>query len=155
MEKWPDVSGTPHSNYERLAENPKSRDIHRPLCDLYKLAPKNTLGFDPGELEHHFQKHGGRLHVATKEEYEVRADEMFVIPRPSDVEECLRPDGDLIRFNRTTQEYGVIDVDRVIRTFFLPIPCRSLSVENRLPGRCHNERSNLAYFKRNCSRRFI
>jgi hypothetical protein len=100
----------------------------------------------------HLQRHGARLRIIEAVEYEERADALFATPKPDDVLECARPDGDMIRFNKSTDEYGVIDADRVIRTYYIPIPCRKLAPANRRPGSCHKESTNLDYFKRNCRR---
>jgi hypothetical protein len=127
----------------------------RKCATLAWLPLRHTSGFDPGALLDHFQKHGARLRIAADaSEYEGLADALFANPRPADVLECSRPDGDVIRFNTRTDEYGVLAPDRIIRTYYVPISCRKLAVENRRPGTCHHEASNLDYFKRNCRRRY-
>ena len=108
------------------------------------------MGFDPSALMDHVQKHCVRLRIAVTAivEYEERADSLFSNPKPDEVLECCRPDGDIIRFNKTTDEYAVIRPDRVIRTYYIPIPCRNLAPANRRPGNCHREPTNLEYFRR-------
>lgn len=116
---------------------------------------KYTSGFDPAMLADHFQRHGPLLNITTSAtDYEIKADEMFETPKPPNFLECVRPDGDVIRFDIKTEAYAVRDSSNIIRTYYLPVPCHRLPVAQRKPKRCHHELSNLAYFNRNCSRRF-
>jgi len=123
-------------------------------ASMAALPLQYTSGFSPGALMDHLQKHGARLRIVDKNEYEQRADALFAIPKPDSVLECSRPDGDVIRLNKKTDEYGVIAADRVIRTYYIPIPCHKLNPANRRPGNCHHETTNLDYFRRNCRRRY-
>ena len=126
-------------------------------CANLPLLPlRYTLGFDPVALPDHFQRHRARMSaVADASEYEERADALFADPRPAGILECARQDGDVIRFNTRTDEYGVMAPERIIRTYYIPIPCRKLNPVNRRPGNCHREASNLDYFKRNCRRAYV
>ena len=122
---------------------------------ILRLPLRFTRGFDPDALMDHVEKHSTRLQItAGATEYEERADALFVNPKPDDVLECDRPDGDKIRFNKTTDEYGVMAADQIIRTYYIPIPCHKLAPVNQKPGRCHHERTNLEYFRRNCRRQY-
>jgi len=122
---------------------------------MASLSLKYTMGFEPSALMDHVQRHAARLHiVGGATEYEELADALFAIPRPPDVVECSRPDGDIIRFNKITEEYGVIAPSRIIRTYYVPVPCRTLAPANRRPGSCHKAPTNFDYFKRNCRRRY-
>jgi hypothetical protein len=129
----------------------------RGACErLFLLSLTYTSGFDPAALLDHFQKHSGRMqNVATPSDYEARADALFVTPRPTDILECTRLDGDVVRFNPRTDEYGVVGPGLIIRTYYVPVPCRTLAPQNRLPGKCHHAPTNLAYFKRNCKRTYV
>jgi hypothetical protein len=126
-------------------------------CEILYLLPlKYTSGFDPAALQDHSQRHGPRLKIFTDaSDYEERADALFVTPKPPGFMECVRLDGDLIRFDSTTEEYAVLAPNRMIRTYYLPVPCRTIAPINRVPGNCHHEATNLAYFRRNCRRRYV
>lgn len=135
--------------------SPRAMKNLRICAMIARLPVKFTSGFDPRELPDHFQRHGARLRItASASDYEERADAMFADPRPPEVLECLRPAGDVIRFNTSTDEYAVKGADNVIRTYYLPIPCRTLPRAARRPGNCHRDRTNLDYFQRNCRRRY-
>lgn len=71
-------------------------------------------------------------------DYLILADRFLGGPLPPGSHECQRPDGDLVRYNPTTDEFGVLDTrTSSIRTYF------------RLPG---TKAWNLAYFHTNCGR---
>lgn len=84
------------------------------------------------------------------------ADAFFVSPKPENVHECVRTRGDVLRFDPATQAYGVMDKNRVIRTYFKPIPCSEVPVGRRSAmrqaGRCHRFATNLDYFRSECKR---
>jgi len=103
-----------------------------------------TKGFaDAYTRRIHFEHHGSDFGAVTEEEYEALADEFLGGPMDDDTLECYRtrPDGttgDTIRYNRRTEEFGVLGRDNVIRTYFKPRPS------------IHRERSNLDYFRKEC-----
>jgi pyocin large subunit-like protein len=72
--------------------------------------------------EEHWLKHGMNPSefnpVLTKDEYLQRARAFFAAEAP-DIEEKDR-DGDLLRYRHSTNEFGVLSEDRVIRTYFIP-----------------------------------
>lgn len=84
------------------------------------------------------------------------ADTFLGGPKPPHVHECTRKKGDILRFDPSTQACGVLGKDRVIRTYFKPVPCVSIPWPQRAAamatGRCHGEADNLKYFQRECLR---
>jgi hypothetical protein len=74
--------------------------------------------FAPGQLEHHFEKHGGEMGFATKEDY-LRAAQALLRGGP-DVETLSRANGDTLFFREKTSEFGVLSGRGVIRTYFRP-----------------------------------
>lgn len=68
-----------------------------------------TKGFHPSELADHFMKHvllGREFKVSSALEYERLADGFLGgIRRPS-THECKRRGGDLVRYDRVTEEFG-------------------------------------------------
>jgi hypothetical protein len=116
-----------------------------------------TKGFlSPAQLGRHFAQHGAEVGAASIAEYEQLADAFLGDAKSPDVQECFRPRGDCVRFNPSTDEYGVIDNGGIIRTYFKPIPCTSLPTSIRaairMAGRCHGQPSNLLYFQSECNR---
>lgn len=108
-----------------------------------------TLGFaDAQELAEHFEKHitiRGEIVVTTAAEYEQLADTFLGIPVNAHTHECHRQmrdgsRGDTIRYNRMTQEYGILSKDNVIRSYYIVDP------------RVHRKGSNYDYWRWDCSR---
>jgi hypothetical protein len=111
--------------------------------------PLITQGFaDSFERAKHFDKHVTRRQefaFATASEYEEAADRFLGEPLdPSTTEQCFRTKrdgstGDMIRYNRVTQELGILRRDGVIWTYFIPDPAR------------HKRATNLDYFNDLCN----
>lgn len=84
------------------------------------------------------------------------ADDFLGSVKPINVLECNRKRGDTIRYDPSTEAYGVLDKNDVIRTYFKPTPCVAVPPAQRSAmkqsGRCHSEATNLAYFQRECQR---
>ena len=117
----------------------------------------STKGFlNSRQLNRHFSEHGADFGASNVADYEKMADEFLGGPLAADVKECKRSRGDRVRYSPTTQAYGVIDSNDVIRTFFKPVPCISLPDSQRaaikLAGRCHSQANNLMYFQEECKR---
>ncbi len=55
--------------------------------------------------------------------------------------QCRRKKGDVLRYDTTTTEFGVLSVTGVIRTYFKPVPCVSLPPGAKL--NCHRQPTNL------------
>lgn len=87
-------------------------------------------------------------------EYQTLADAFWSDPKPAHVHECRRRRGDIIRFDPTSQTFSAVDNKSVIRTFFKPIPCGSITIAQRAAmrnaGRCHDYADNLLYFQARC-----
>jgi len=70
--------------------------------------------------------------------------------------ECRRTKGDIARFDPLTDEYGVIDNSRTIRTYFMPVPCNNIPVTIRImmqkSKRCHTDADNTSYFHTQCAK---
>jgi filamentous hemagglutinin len=74
------------------------------------------------QRQDHFDRHGSDFGAATPEEYERQADDFLNGPRGDEVLEKVRPNGDIVRYNPTTDEFGVTRADGTIRTYFKPDP---------------------------------
>jgi pyocin large subunit-like protein len=112
---------------------------------------RNTKGFaNHFELLSHFGDHAADFSVSTMEEYEDLADHFLSKPSTPDMHECPRSKGDRVRFDKITQEYGVLGKDGVIRTYFIPKRCATVPV--RIPRiKCHRHATNLDYAIASCT----
>lgn len=107
-----------------------------------------TRGFiDNRTLLLKFDKHVTRRReftYTTAVEYEEHADEFLGGLRDQDTEECFRTKldgtvGDKLRYNRTSEEFGTLANDNVIRSYFIPDPAR------------HHKPTNFDYFEQACA----
>ena len=92
------------------------------------LAEEETgwSGFASNEkLEAHFEKHGAEFGAGTPGEYAARAKGFMEGPKGPGVLEKLRPNGDVVRYNPATNEFGVKTRGGIIRTYFKPMAGRS------------------------------
>jgi len=97
-----------------------------------------TAGFDPLRLAAHFQAHRADFGAATAAAYEALADRFLGGPIDTRTHQCVRSNGDVLRYSELTQEFGIISARGVIRTYFKPKPRR------------HRYVTNLTYFRVEC-----
>src|SRR5271165_1016470 len=80
----------------------------------------------------HFSEHGVDFGASNANDYEQIADAFLGGAAPlGSVHECTRKMGDKVRYDPTTQAYGVLDSRGVIRTFYKPVPCAALTDPQR------------------------
>lgn len=113
------------------------------------MAPQ-TMGFaNVRSLNRHFQSHGSDFGTTRSDDYERLADSFMGNPLPSGVQEYRRNGGDILRYDPTTESFGVKDANDFIRTFYKPVPCSSLpaSIRSafRMAGKCHPHPDNQSY----------
>ena len=97
-----------------------------------------TNGFrDHFKRADHFRKHP-EVHAINEFEYERKADQFLAGPKGLSVRECVRPDGDIVRYDAATGEFGCLAPDRYIRTYKI----------------FNNVNQGMAYYRRQCVRRF-
>jgi hypothetical protein len=89
---------------------------------------------DEAKLQDHFARHGGDFGATTASEYQSQADTFLTGPKDPGVLEKIRVNGDIIRYNATTDEFGVISGNGNIKTYYKPDPA------------VHGRNSNLDYF---------
>lgn len=93
-----------------------------------------TLGFaDNTRLVEHFVKHGSEVGAKTESDYEHLADSFLGGSKATGTFECLRSNGDLVRYNATTREFGILTANGYIRTYY-PL----------------YKRDSMAYFRKQC-----
>jgi hypothetical protein len=119
--------------------------------------PLVTNGFESlQQLQRHFSEHGDDFRAGTYVEYEQMADQFMGGDKPETVYECLRRCGAKLRYDPANEAFGVLDAGGIIRTYYKPVPCSSLPLNERdsrkLSGRCHQYPNNLIYFKRECEK---
>ena len=89
-------------------------------------------------LERHFIRHELEFGVGTAEEYEALADAFMLDARRAGVLECNRANRDLVRFDPSTKEYGVLAKAGFILTYMIVTPLAS------------SRTTALQYFRSNC-----
>jgi hypothetical protein len=72
------------------------------------------------QLQSHFVDHGGDFGAKTPAEYQQQADTFLNGPRGSSVLEKIRSNGDIVRYDPATEEFGVAQGNGTIRTYFKP-----------------------------------
>jgi RHS repeat-associated protein len=81
-----------------------------------------SRGFRSEELlVQHFEKHGAEFggELKTAKDYESAA-QKFITSHEKGIETYKRANGDLVRYNKATNEFGIIDKEGTIRTYFKP-----------------------------------
>jgi pyocin large subunit-like protein len=96
-----------------------------------------TLGFvDRKSLAHHHQRHRAEFGWISEERYAADADTFLGSPLdPATQFEGRRKNGDVVRFDQVTNEFGILSSDRHIVSYFKP------------DLRTHGKASNLEYFR--------
>ena len=89
---------------------------------------------DQAKLDDHFARHGSDFGAKTTLEYQAQADRFLTASKPAGVLEKTRPNGDVVRYNPSTDEFGVVSSGGSIRTYYKPDPA------------VHGRESNLDYF---------
>ncbi len=105
-----------------------------------------------GELELgcHYAKHAAEYGEIGPEEYERLASEFLLKPKDETMRECMRKNGDMLRYDPSGGNFGALTGGNRIRTFFKPVPCIDVPPESDRP--CHGHRDNFAYFQFACRR---
>lgn len=92
---------------------------------------------EPSEarLTDHSQRHGQDFGAGSAAEYHSQASS-FLTGRPSrGTEEITRSNGDVVRYNQRTDEFGVVSSEGAVRTYYKPDP------------ELHKYRNNEEYFR--------
>ncbi len=73
-------------------------------------------------LVSHFNAHGADFGASTPLQYEQQASSFLTGNPSTDVVQSIRANGDIVRFNPVTDEFGVVSDTGTIRTYFKPDP---------------------------------
>ena len=93
---------------------------------------------DPTRRALYFRKHGAEFAVATEGAYEAMAERFMNLPLRQPVLECVRRNGDRVRFDPTTDEFGIARSIGAILSYYKPQPA------------VHLRPSNMQYFREQC-----
>jgi pyocin large subunit-like protein len=82
-----------------------------------------TQGFAAGLDQEHYKRHviqRREFDNITLRQYRDMADHFLGAPLQSipGTDECIRPGGDVLRYNDATQEFGVLHIGGVVGTYF-------------------------------------
>ncbi|WP_246289360.1 hemagglutinin repeat-containing protein [Achromobacter deleyi] len=99
-----------------------------------KLSGSGARFADQAKLDDHFARHGSDFGAKNALEYQAQADKFLTSSKPAGVLEKARPNGDVVRYNPGTDEFGVVSSGGSIRTYYKPDPA------------VHGKGSNLDYF---------
>ena len=119
--------------------------------------PLKTKGFESLlQLKRHFGEHGDDFRASNAIDYEQMADEFLGGEKREGVHECIRRCGARVRYDPSSEAYGVLDAELIIRTYYKPVPCSTVPFHEReamrQSGRCHTCPNNLIYFTQECKR---
>ncbi|MNI14259.1 hypothetical protein D3C73_675120 [compost metagenome] len=89
---------------------------------------------DQAKLDDHYARHGNDFGAKNALEYQAQADKFLTAAKPAGVLEKARANGDIVRYNPNTDEFGVVSSGGSIRTYYKPDPA------------VHGKASNLDYF---------
>jgi len=96
-----------------------------------------TRGFVyPADRARHYARHGGDFGATNEMEYEEQADIFLGAPKSITSLESIRGNGDRVRYDPATEEFGVLAKNGRIKSYFRPDPA------------VHGLKTNLHYFWR-------
>ncbi|HZP98904.1 MAG TPA: hypothetical protein VFB13_05155 [Reyranella sp.] len=82
---------------------------------------REPVGFTTARhLDEHYEKHGREFGTISKHEYLALAQALRDAPAGGPIEEIVRKDGVVTRFDRASGAFIAFNPDRTIRTFFKP-----------------------------------
>jgi len=82
------------------------------------VAAVQAHDFAPGQLEAHYEKHGGQFGEITIDQYLDQARNLLDAPPSNDILEKIRPNGDILHYRASTGEFAVMTKRGRIRTYF-------------------------------------
>jgi len=92
-----------------------------PYCVFIGASGDNRLPFeDDLALQLHYLKHRNEFSFPSEIEYQAAADEFMASPLEPPARECVRPDGDRVRFNRRDRFFAVQAPSGWLKTFHRP-----------------------------------
>jgi hypothetical protein len=120
----------------------------RPVIDIQACPAKSMLG---PFTDRHWGKHWDDFGCRTVARYEHMADRFLSGPRLPRFFECTRSGGDFIRYDTATNEFAVLALDGMIRTYYKPQKCSSLPPAVRRIKQCHKHPTHMDYVRWACT----
>lgn len=114
--------------------------------------PVATMFFDYEDLYEHFESHGSDFACTDESDY-LQKCKLFLNADKSlhaNIQECERKDGDIVRFDARTNEFGIMSISGIIRTYYKPLP-RHIAPTGYV-GKTHAFLTNQLYFEDNCKK---
>lgn len=102
-------------------------------------------------LRDHFVKHGSEIGATDRDDYETKAVAFLnksIEPNGS-IEQQTQISGEVVRYDKTTNEFAIMAPDGIIVTYYLPM-MRSRRPAGYPINKTHTEPSNYDYFLREC-----
>ena len=115
--------------------------------------PLATRFFDYALLMEHHYEHGSDFACTDEYDYLGKAC-LFLnadLNANPNIQECTRLNGDVVRFNASTDEYAVAGYDGTIKTYYKPVPAH-LAPIGTPRGKKHKFLTNQFYFQDNCTK---
>jgi len=117
--------------------------------------PVATYFANTQERHFHFENHGDEFGLTDDGDYQAEARDFLNADRTihTDIQECVRnKNGDVVRFNATTDQFAVMSVDGTIKSYYKPMP-RRLAPSSYSPHKArHDYATNQLYFEDTCRR---
>jgi hypothetical protein len=107
--------------------------------------------FSDADLLDHFSKHHIECGAATKEIYFEMAKallEIDLLENPHIIE-CTRTNNDVLRLNCITNEFAVVSVSGIVKTYYIPQP-RAAAPAGTSRRKTHSHPNNIDYFWSEC-----
>lgn len=115
--------------------------------------PESTTFANTTTRDEHHVSHGLEVGSTTSEDYEEKARSLLnasLVDSP-DIEEGIRPNGQILRYNKISNEFAAMYPTGTIKTYFKPM--RRCDAPPGYPTRnTHGAASNYDYFLRECRR---
>lgn len=86
---------------------------------MAKSAPRFA---NANRRQDHFVRHGRALRAASPGHYERLAGLFLAGPAHARLRQKIRSNGDLVRYNAATEEFGILSAAGVVKTYFIPDP---------------------------------
>ena len=114
--------------------------------------PVATMFLDYQDLYVHWDRHGSDFGSPDDADYLNRCLQFLNADRTmqTDIQECNRvATNEIVRFNAVTDEFAIMSVSGIIRTYFKPMPRHRTPSGYR--GVTHPFHTNQLYFQANCT----
>ena len=90
--------------------------IYSDLAHIFRMLDAR---FSNRNLYQHWDKHGREMRGMSREEYDKRSEDLSLKPTGGNIVAYKRPDGRIVKFNKSTNEMVVYRGDSVITYFYL------------------------------------